>query len=721
MRPLRSTLFFAFAAISLSSLAPALARAQSCMTLRYTFQPDCYRADAGSPCQASNLTRTVGSQAAAQMELGPQIAVWLQEAGGAFGYVGQDGARKDGTLMVTNAVARRGIGNRPGRWDFLSGPLFPYGKRVMALPIWAHARGVTYPTVNMTEMLCQGGPGESCLGWHESYSSPEPYFCRPLQVSNLAAALGVDAISCPTKFNSEKGVFDRTTPNYYPPRSDLTTFAMYDSADARTYATVNDLDAVAAATPAYGAPVERVWAIPGDVPPGDYVLAIEVNKEFDSNASHLHPDFDDPNLVGYGTDGNFGQPSVVYQVPLHIDLATGASTSNAAVQISGYGDWSGATGTVNPPDATISTTDPGSGEARLLSITDPVTGLSGRVVAGVAPCTTLVCDPVTNVCSICDPAQQSCTPLVCEPLPPPPGSVTGLSAAASGLTAATATLSFANASADGAPVLSYDIRYRDGTTMTDDQFASAASAPQVMPGAPGSSTSFMLSNLKPGTSYTVGVRSIDPCGQVSALVTYTFETPAKKFTQLSGCFIATAAWGSAMAPDVAAMRQARDRLRDASTIFAVAADLYYRAGPAAAAVLERSDTARALVRQALAPVGTAAQMVSLDRVGRSWAEPSAVHRGRAREPFEGSGLDRVGRSWAEPSAVHRGRAREPFEGSGLDRVGRSWAGPSAVHRGRAREPFEGSGLGRVGRSWAGPSAVHRGRAREPFEGSRLDR
>ena len=46
--------------------------------------------------------------------------------------------------MVTNATSGRGIGNRPGRWDFLSGPLFPYGKRVMALPIWAHARGKTY-------------------------------------------------------------------------------------------------------------------------------------------------------------------------------------------------------------------------------------------------------------------------------------------------------------------------------------------------------------------------------------------------------------------------------------------------------------------------------------------------------------------------------------------------------------------------------------------------
>ena len=45
--------------------------------------------------------------------------------------------------MVTNAVAIHGIGNRPGTWNLLSGPRFPYGRRPMALPIWAHARGIS--------------------------------------------------------------------------------------------------------------------------------------------------------------------------------------------------------------------------------------------------------------------------------------------------------------------------------------------------------------------------------------------------------------------------------------------------------------------------------------------------------------------------------------------------------------------------------------------------
>jgi hypothetical protein len=337
--------------VTVAVAAPSVARAQACMTLSYSFQPDCYRSDAGSAC-----VQTVD-----RLDLGPQIAVWVQSA---------DGSQFIDTLMVTNLTAVRGIGNRPGRWDFLSAPLFPYGKRQMALPIWAHARGVLYNTVVMTEEICAVGgpdyPAESCLGWHEPYSSPESYYCRPLKPGEI----NVDAISCASVFHSEKGKFDTTTKSYYPPRGDLTTFTSTDGTDPPTYAAINDLDAVAAATPAYGAPYSRNWNVPIDLADGDYVVMVEVNKEFDSNAANMHADYDDPNLPGYGIDGNFGQPSVVYSVPVHIDLTNGTPVEAAVSQIAGYGDWSGATGTVTPQDGTISTTDLGSGEERLLLQTD---------------------------------------------------------------------------------------------------------------------------------------------------------------------------------------------------------------------------------------------------------------------------------------------------------------------------------------------------------------
>jgi hypothetical protein len=560
----------AAAALLLAVLVPAAASAQSCMTLQYSFQPDCYRPDESSACV----------QSVAQMDFGPQIAVWLQDSTGKF----------VDTLMVTNATARRGIGNRPGRWDFLSGPLFPYGKRVMSLPIWAHARGKTYSTVMMLEAMCGDGtprPSESCLGWHESYSSDELYFCQPLPLQQTQTAIGttVDAVTCPTAFHSEKGKFDPTTASYYPPRSDLTSFGPNDGPDPPTYSGINDLDAVAAATPVYGVTNNGIWSVPGDLPPGDYVLMVEVNKEYDTNAANMHPDYVDISLSSYGTGGNFGQPSVVYEVPIHIDVTTAATDAEAALQITGYGDWTGATGEMNPRDATISTGVPGSGEARLLPIS--AGGLSGRVIASVSPCM-----------------------VVCPSVPAPASAVTNLVVATDGLGATSAILQFDNASPNEAPVMRYDVRYLSGPTLTDAQLGSAIPATPMPPGIPGTPTSVQITPLKPNTQYTVAVTAFDQCNQPSPTVTLTFTTSPVKFTQLSGCFVATAAWGSAMAPDVAAMRKVRDRVRPASTMFAVATDLYYRTGPAAAEVLRRSDTARALVRRLLGPVGAASQAVA---------------------------------------------------------------------------------------------------------------
>ncbi len=554
------------------------------MTLQYSFQPDCYRPDLGSACV----------QSIDRVDFGPQIAVWIQSA---------DGTAYVDDLMVTNLTAVRGIGNRPGIWNFLSGPFFPYGRRPMSLPIWAHARGRLYQT-----LVFQDGM-EDWLGFHESVSSPELYYCRPLQPTEI----NVDAITCPTKFNSSKGVYYKgqtlsssepppPAQSYYPPRRDLgasytaidrdceiegATIADGCVVDAEGYATLDTskngvgLDAVAAATPPYGSTYTGSWNVPQDLPSGDYAVMVEVNKEYDSNPSHMHPDFDDPRLLGYGIDGNFGQPSVVYKVPVHIDVASGTTMESAVSQIAGYGDWTGATGVVNPPDGTISTSDPGSGEARLLVINGP--GGSGRVHVSLQRC-------------------QGC-----DPLPTPPDSVAGLAPATGGLGATTATFTFMNAQSNGGQVASYQIRYAAGTAMTDDQFSTAISVQQVTPGSPGSPAAFTIVGLKPASQYVVGVRALDGCGQVSTLAQTAFQTPSMKFTQLSGCFIATAAYGSAEEHQVAILRRVRDRLQPASVFAAAATDLYYRAGPAAAAVLARSDTARALVRGLIGPLGAVAE------------------------------------------------------------------------------------------------------------------
>src|SRR5262249_46591595 len=132
----------------------AAAGATTCRLLQYQLQPDCLARNAGGACSFS-IDRP---------DFGPQIAVWIESA---------DGATFVDTLMVTNAVALSGIGTRPGRWDLRSGPRFPYGRRPMALPVWAHRRGKVYDALVMNDAH------DGWMAFHEPVSAPEGYFCRP--------------------------------------------------------------------------------------------------------------------------------------------------------------------------------------------------------------------------------------------------------------------------------------------------------------------------------------------------------------------------------------------------------------------------------------------------------------------------------------------------------------------------------------------------------------
>jgi hypothetical protein len=240
---------------------------------------------------------------------------------------------------------------------------------------------------------------------------------------------------------------------------------------------------------------------------------------------------------------------------------------------------------MNPRDATI-TADPGSGEARLLPITTPAG--TGRVHV----------------------ALEQCAPITCDPPPPAPTVVSDLHVAAEDIMATGAVARFLQASANGAQVMGYEIRYRaaQAATLSDTEFQDATRAPLVAPADPGSPALVHIDNLKPSTHYVVGVRSQGPCMGVSPIAFADFTTPAIKFTQLSGCFVATAAYGSDMDGEVAALRALRDRLRPRNAFFAAATDLYYRSGPAAAAVLSRSDTARALARRLIGPLAGLAEL-----------------------------------------------------------------------------------------------------------------
>jgi hypothetical protein len=341
---------------------------------------------------------------------------------------------------------------------------------------------------------------------------------------------------------------------------------------------------VATATPPYGRVFTGLWTVPADLPEGPYLLAVEVNKEFDTNSSHNHESYRDPMLPENGILTNLGQPSVVFKVPFTLDRKKGQQA--AATEVVGYGDWDGQSGTLHPLDGSISAS-PGSGVGRLLVISRPAIG-GGPPVAGRVHLATEV-----------PPSEEEC-----RAAPADNGSIDQIEVPGDSVTATEATVTFVEAADRGHAVEQYEIRYREGESMTLETFREATPAPSVAPMQPGVMASVRLVGLKPMTSYTVGVRVRGGCVNEGPLKMATFTTKRLEFTQLSGCFVATATYGSALAPEVERLRRVRDHLRQRSAFAAAALGLYERASPPVASVLRDSETSRTLVRQALSPLMT---------------------------------------------------------------------------------------------------------------------
>jgi hypothetical protein len=541
-----------------------------CAVLRYAFQPECFE----PPCPP------VKRKLADRLDLGPQIAVWVETA---------DRSRFVDTLMVTNLTARRGVANRPGLVNLPSGPKHPYGKRLMVLPVWAWARGKLYPQVVMQDAH------EEWMGFHESTSSPDPYYCRPMGFSEV----DVDAVSCPTKvFNSAKGRLADELPKLpYPPRNDLMQFSERDcdvpsssgagcARSAERFRSLNDLDSIAAATPPFEKLYEAEWTIAPQLrADADYALVVEVNREFDQNGHYRPIAYEDQMLKknGFtqtGMNNNLGQPSVIYRVPFRID---GSSAFGLAAEMAGYGAADGMSGMVQAPDATISRS-PGSGEGRLRTVPAPWAegaGRPGKVFVRLEECSD---EPTVNECN---------------PPPAAPFPVTDISVIDAQAT--TARVEFRHTGANGQPVGGYDIRLRQGKSGSEENFIEGVPVGRVDPEKPGTMAMIELRELKPLTEYVLGVRALGPCGTQSPVAQQQFSTTDLEFKQLTGCFVATAAYGSALAPAVNSLRAVRNRARASSALAATLIDLYERSSPPVAALLGQSEGLRAMVRRLLAP------------------------------------------------------------------------------------------------------------------------
>lgn len=523
-----------------------------------------------------------------------QVAIWLEDT---EGNVVQD-------VFVTQATGRLGIGNRPGRWDFLSSWRFPYGPRTGVLPVWGHARGQTYPKL----VFHDDDPSDlESLGWHENTSSPEPYFCRPLADAEHQT-ISTDTMTCPSPatFQSDKGRIAAGETSIYPPRNDLTTFEDgHDHADVQALSEINDLDGITGATPMGNRPELVTTVVPAALAErGPLVVRIEVNLERDENPgwdfSREGDHYVDPRLSNFGIEYK-GQPSIVYQVQFDPRRAEFVGTDAYA----GYGELDGHSGELHPPDGSISTAG-GSGADRLqLYTVNDETFRLGVYSHGLGSGGEDPPDPP-------DDGWGSCT--ITE-LPP------AESVVLEPMDFDTVRVHFVvpEQSTDN-DISNMVLYYRQGEApLTDDNVSSAVQqVPTVEqcsdPIIPGNNAYCDVTELFGNYDYQVGVAYEDECGNVSRISAGDVRTPAQEFAQVDGfCFVATAAWGANWARRVQALRWFRDLYLRSNGMGIVFVAFYYSASPPLARAIADIPLARAIARIVLEPVTNIAALATMRR------------------------------------------------------------------------------------------------------------
>jgi len=234
-----------------------------------------------------------------------QLALWIEH----------DTGELAGTVRLTEAVASRGIGNRPGASEMNSGFRWPYGRREGVLPIWATRRANAPGAKQFRRVIFQDRTSEGLASRTSNDQSIDNYYCLSFDRAHSTKA-ALDAVSCASVFSSDKGRFitdgdvnrDYCEPyehpstrvaqmrplsldSLYPPRRDVTPCgggtACYLHPDALTFAdhardVMPELDAVTMATPPN---VEQsiLYSVPDDWAPGAYRACLEINVEGDYN------------------------------------------------------------------------------------------------------------------------------------------------------------------------------------------------------------------------------------------------------------------------------------------------------------------------------------------------------------------------------------------------------------------------------------------------------
>lgn len=128
-------------------------------------------------------------------------------------------------------------------------------------------------------------------------------------------------------------------------------------------------------------------------------------------------------------------------------------------------------------------------------------------------------------------------------------------------------------------------------------------------GASVSGGALPLINVSNGTTVTVRYQDFDPPGTRTAQATWKSVFPFSDSLWIpGGCFVATAAYGSAAAPEVVLFRAFRDRFLISTRAGRAFVAAYYALGPAVAAFVAPRPLLRAAARFLLAPCALAVKV-----------------------------------------------------------------------------------------------------------------
>lgn len=557
-----------------------------------------------------------------------QLAVWVEDASGKF----------LSTVRLTEAVALRGIGNRPGASQMNSGFRWPYGRREGVLPIWAHRRASAPGAKSFRRVIFQNRRTEGLASRTSEDYSRDDYFC--LSFNNSASKKdALDAVSCASVFNSDKGRFltdqdvangysepyedlsshagrmePLTADSLYPPRRDIKSCAgtgstsCFEHPDVATYNShvrevMPEIDEVSMATPPGGQPQQLIWQVPSEWAEGRYRACIEANVEGDYNGTYNDSSFPTPTKPDSSWDSwatSFGypyrgQPSVVYCTPF--ELTTAGTMTFGTSQAEGTpGSWDTAADSFGALEGMNGMTDdhakaPGSGADRLLK-TDGGERFTIVVKSG-----------------------GSCE----ENRAPGAVSEMALKTYPDELEAwQYADLQF-RAASDDTGVFDYDVRVSTEPIVDEDTFmkgvtakaaTTAAEALHIPSGTPaGNMIETSLGGLSAQTHYYVGVRAVDGCAMAGPLSVAEITTEPRVFATVSPCFVATAAYGTPLAAEISALRRFRDRHLANNVLGRAFVAVYGVVGPKLASVIREHDGLRAASRALLAPAVAIARLM----------------------------------------------------------------------------------------------------------------